>query len=83
MTTQQQPQQPQAEQSLDVALRVGRLEGLMEASIEEQRAHRAETNVRFEAVNARIDALDRKFTVLISGAFMGLLIAILGARFLE
>ena len=96
MTTQQEQPQPQAEpqQPHDLALRVGRLEGLLEMVIEHQRSHaatigalRSEVNARIDAlrseVNARIDALDRKFTMLISGAFIALLIAILGSRFLE
>ena len=85
MTTQQQPEQPTTEQHpYDLALRVGKIEGLLEAVIEEQRTHRAETNDRFaetnariDAVNARFDSLDRKFTTLISGGFVTILAAII------
>ena len=79
MTTQQEQPQPQTEPQ-DLALRVGRLEGLLEMVIEHQRSQaatidalRSEVNARIDAlrseVNARLDTLDRKFTMLISGAF--------------
>ena len=58
MTTQQQT--PQTEQPQDLAFRVGRIEGLIEMVIEQQRVHTealAATNARIDATNARIDRL--------------------------
>ena len=83
MTTQQEQPQTEPQQPQDLALRVGRLEGLLEMVIEQQRSQAATIDALRSEVNARIDALDRKFTMLISGAFIALLVAILGSRFLE
>ncbi|MCY4623514.1 MAG: hypothetical protein OXC99_00680 [Chloroflexi bacterium] len=68
MTTQQQP--PQTEQAQELALRVGRLEGLLEMVIEQQRVHTA----AIAAVNARIDRL----TLAVLGGAVVLAAAIIG-----
>ena len=70
-TEQPQPEQPLADNPLDLALRLGKLEGLIEMVIEQQRAHtaalaetRTETSDRINALrtetNARIDALGER-----------------------
>ena len=79
MTTQQQPQQPQTGQPQDVALRVGRLEGLMEAVIGQQRTFGTEVNARFSRLEDKVDRL----LYAIIGGFIALLITILGSRFIE
>ena len=73
MTTQQEPQ---TEQPQDITLRVGKLEGLMEMVIEQQRTHTAAIN----ALNARMDRRTLAVlggALLISGSIIGGLIAII------
>ncbi|MCY4623515.1 MAG: hypothetical protein OXC99_00685 [Chloroflexi bacterium] len=75
MTTQQD--QPQTEQPQELALRVGRLEGLMEAVIEQQRG----LSDRMDRLEARIDRLSERIdrmTLAVMGGAVVLAAAIIG-----
>ena len=77
MTTQQeQPQpQPQAEQPQELALRVGRLEGLMEMVIEQQRA----LSQRMDRLESRMHQL----TLAVLGGAIVLAAAVVGSGFID
>ena len=88
MTTQQEQPQPQAEpqQPHDLALRVGRLEGLLEMVIEQQRSQaatidalRADMNARFLRLEGKVDRL--LYAVLTGG--IALFAAIVGSGFID